>query len=366
MYDLECNINKKLPSLCTRRLNSFLVAPCRPNSPFLFMETALFLSKSEQTLTASINELDENSLPEGDVTVDILFSSLNYKDALAVTGKGAIIRGSYPFIPGIDLVGTVRSSDSSAYKPGDYVIGTGWGIGENHWGGYATCMRLQSKWLVPLPDGMSPRSAMALGTAGFTAMLSIMTLEEHGITPERGEIIVTGATGGVGSLSIALLNHKGYAVVASTGKADAVSYLEQLGASRIIDRNTLSTGPARPMDKGLWAGAVDNVGGKTLATLLSNMKRHGAIASCGLAGGSSLETTVFPFILRGVNLLGIDSNTCPVPRRTAAWNRLNEDLPESLLESISTTIPLSSVPETSETLLAGKIKGRTIVDVKNH
>ena len=327
------------------------------------MDKALFLSKNDKEIRSIIQELPPQDLPAGDVIVDIHYSSLNYKDALAVTGKGAIIRGHYPFVPGIDLSGTVRSSDSPAYKPGDHVIGTGWGIGENHWGGYATGMRLQSDWLVPVPKGMSLQSAMALGTAGFTAMLSVMALEEHGILPDSGELVVTGATGGVGSLSIALLKHKGYTVVASTGKADAASFLNELGAARVINRSELGEGPRKPLDRGLWAGAVDTVGGKTLAALLSQMKRHGAVAACGLAGGSSLHTTVFPFILRGVNLLGIDSNTCPVERRKAAWQRLQDDLPVPLLETISTIIPLGDVPATSETLLAGKIKGRIIVDV---
>ena len=330
------------------------------------MDKALFLSKSDETIHAAIQDLSPQALPPGDVLVDIHYSSLNYKDALAVTGKGAIIRGSYPFVPGIDLAGTVRHSDAPAYQPGDAVIATGWGIGENHWGGYATAMRLQSDWLVPLPDGMSPRSAMALGTAGFTAMLSVMALEEHGITPGSGEIVVTGATGGVGSLSIALLKNKGYEVVASTGKSDATDYLKDLGASRVIERKELGEGPQKPLDRGLWAGAVDSVGGKTLAALLSQMKRHGAVAACGLAGGASLHTTVFPFILRGVNLLGIDSNTCPPDRRVAAWKRLQADVPEAVLANISHVIPLTHVPAASETLLAGKVKGRTIVDVHTH
>jgi len=327
------------------------------------MPKALVLSRSDKTVTSSIRELSEDELPEGDVIVDVLYSSINYKDALAVTGKGRIIRGSYPFVPGIDLAGTVRSSSSPQFSPGDHVIGTGWGLGENHWGGYSTTMRLQSKWLVPMPDGMSAKTAMGLGTAGFTAMLSVLALEEHNIQPSSGEIVVTGATGGVGSLSIALLNKRGYTVVASTGKSEAAEFLKSLGADRIIDRQQLGQGPLKPLDTGYWAGAVDTVGGPTLSAVLSQTNRHGSVAACGLAGGAMLDTTVFPFILRGVNLLGIDSNTCPTDRRIQAWEQLNIDISESLMDGMSQVVLLSEVPEMCDTLMAGKIKGRIIVDV---
>ena len=327
------------------------------------MPKALILSKSEKTITPTLSEFPEDEFPEGDVIVDILYSSINYKDALAVTGKGRIIKGSYPFVPGIDLCGTVRTSDSPDFKSGDLVIGNGWGLGERYWGSYATSMRVQAKSLIPLPEGMSPKVAMGLGTAGFTAMLSVMALEEHGITPSSGDIAVTGATGGVGSLSIALLHQRGYSVVASTGKSDAADFLKQLGASRIIDRTVLGQGPQKPLDSGVWAGAIDSVGGTTLAALLSQMHRHGAVAACGLAGGTQLETTVFPFILRGVNLLGIDSNTCPTDRRMKAWKYLAAEISESMMDEISQVVSLAQIPEMCDTLMAGKIKGRIIVDV---
>ena len=326
------------------------------------MITALVLHKEGRSVSASVESLPVEQLPDEEVLVEVHYSSINYKDALAVTGKGAIIRGDYPFVPGIDLAGTVISSRSSSFKAGDQVIGTGWGIGENYWGGYASQMRLSADWLVPLPASMSPKTAMALGTAGFTAMQSILTLEHHNVTSDSGEIVVTGATGGVGSLSVALLHSLGYKVVASTGKADAHEYLKRLGATRIIERDQLGEGARRPLDKGFWAGAVDSVGGTTLAALISQTKRHGCIAACGLAGGAEFATTVFPFILRGVTLAGIDSNTCPHPVRKEIWRRL-EHLDTELLDSITHTIPLAQVPEWCNTLLAGRIKGRIVVDL---
>ena len=327
------------------------------------MAKALSLTQSDKKITAGIISTSEDELPEGDVLVDVLYSSINYKDALAVTGKGRIVKGSYPFVPGIDLVGTVRSSESPDFKPGDQVIGNGWGLGEKYWGGYATSIRVRTESLVALPAGMSPKVAMGLGTAGFTAMLSVMALEEHGVVPSAGEVVVTGATGGVGSLSISLLHKRGYTVVASTGKTDQVDFLTALGANRIIHRDVLGQGPAKPLDKGLWAGGVDSVGGSTLAALLSQTARHGSIAACGLAGGATLETTVFPFILRGVNLLGIDSSTCPLDRRIKAWALLQQDISEDLIGRLSQVISLAAVPDMCQTLLSGKIKGRLIVDV---
>lgn len=327
------------------------------------MPKALILSQADKKIHADLKEIPEADLPEEDVLVDILFSSINYKDALAVTGKGRIIKGSYPFVSGIDLVGTVRESTSQQFKPGDVVIGNGWGMGEKYWGGYATSMRVRSQSLIPMPQGMSPKVAMGLGTAGFTAMISVMALEEHGVLPSSGEVVVTGASGGVGSFSIALLSQLGYSVVASTGKTHEADFLTGLGASRLIDRHELGQGPQKPLDKGYWAGAVDSVGGQTLAALLSQTARHGAVAACGLAGGATLETTVFPFILRGVNLLGIDSTTCPTDRRLTAWSRLNEHITEAFIDSMAEVIPLSRVPELCKTLLASTIKGRLIVDV---
>lgn len=325
---------------------------------------ALLLYNENGTIQPRIETLPEDRLPEGDVLLEVHYSSLNYKDALAVTGKGKIIRGDYPFVPGIDLVGTVLESENPDIRPGQTVIVTGWGIGESHWGGYATRARVRSEWVVPLPRRLTPLEAMAIGTAGFTAMLSVMALEEHGLIPDQGEVVVTGASGGVGSLAVAILAHLGYDVVASTGKTSAHGLLQALGAARVIDRQELGQGPKRPLDSGLWAGAVDTVGGPTLAALLSQLKRHGSVAACGLAQSHEFTTTVFPFILRGVNLLGIDSNTCPQERRRRAWHRLTHDLPKDALHRVARVIPLSEVPQWSEAMLAGKTQGRLVVDVQ--
>jgi len=325
---------------------------------------ALVLYNENGTIQPRIETLPEDRLPEGDVLLEVHYSSLNYKDALAVTGKGKIIRGEYPFVPGIDLVGTVLESENPDVRPGQTVIVTGWGIGESHWGGYATRARVRSEWVVPLPRRLTPLEAMAIGTAGFTAMLSVMALEEHGLMPDQGEVVVTGASGGVGSLAVAILAHLGYDVVASTGKASAHGLLQALGAARVIDRQELGQGPKRPLDSGLWAGAIDTVGGPTLAALLSQLKRHGSVAACGLAQNHEFTTTVFPFILRGVNLLGIDSNTCPQERRRRAWHRLTHDLPIDALHRVTRVIPLSEVPQWSEAMLAGKTQGRLVVDVQ--
>jgi acrylyl-CoA reductase (NADPH) len=328
------------------------------------MFDALFLDRSDGTITAQVRSIDAEALPEGDVLVSVAYSSLNYKDALAVTGEGKIIRGDFPFIPGIDLVGTIAASSSPDFRVGDRVIQTGWGLGETHWGGFAQKARLRSKWLVPLPEGLTPEAAMTIGTAGFTAMLSVMALEAHGARPGAGEIAVTGASGGVGSMAVALLSHLGYRVVASTGKESAHAYLAQLGAARIVGREAFSEGAARPLDSAHWAGAVDSVGGDTLAALLSQMDRHASVAACGNAGGHALHTTVFPFILRGVNLLGIDSNTCPNDVRRTAWQRLAATLPEAALDRICAgVIPLREVAARSNDVLRGRVQGRLVVDV---
>ena len=327
------------------------------------MFKALVLDQQADKVSASVKTLASDQLPEGDVEVDVQYSSLNYKDGLAVTGSGKIVRGSYPFVPGIDLVGTVSASASPTFKAGDVVIGTGWGLGEQHWGGYAQRQRLQSDWLVPLPAGLTAHDAMAFGTAGLTAMLSLMALEAHNLQKDQGEVVVTGASGGVGSLAVALLARQGFSVVASTGSRAAHAYLETLGAARIIGREELGQGARRPLDSARWAGAIDTVGGKTLAALLSTLGRHGSIAACGLAGGAALETTVFPFILRGVNLLGIDSNTCPAPLRQAAWQRLATDFPKALIAEVTQTIPLDAVPKWSKAILRGEVQGRLVVDV---
>ncbi len=329
------------------------------------MSRVLLLNRRDGDVEASVCEMDESRLPEGDVLLDVRYSGLNYKDALAITGRGKIIRGAWPFVPGIDLAGKVRASDSEAYKPGDLVIGTGWGLGESHWGGYAEAQRVDAAKLLPLPEGMSLEKAMLAGTAGLTAMLAVMELEAHGVGARKGEVLVTGASGGVGSFTVGLLHEAGYRVAASTGSPDAQDWLERLGADRIVEREALATGAARPLDSAEWLGAVDVVGGKTLEALLSRLKRHGTAVACGLAGGHALHTTVFPFILRGVRLIGVDTNTCPVPVRRQAWARLarwmTDDLAERLLAD---TIGLDDLPSYSERLLSGAIRGRLLVDVR--
>ncbi len=327
------------------------------------MAQALILHQKEKEINVEFSDLDQSAFPAEDVLIEVSYSSLNYKDALAVTGKGKIVRGEFPFVPGIDLVGRVVSSKDPAFKEGDKVIGNGWGLGEAHWGGYAQMACVKSKSLIHLPDGMDEKHAMALGTAGFTAMLSVMMLEEHDVTPDKGEVVVTGATGGVGSIGIVLLSRLGYSVVASSGKTHAHDYLKELGSSRIIGRDVLGDGPRRALDKGLWAGAIDNVGGPALAALLSQMGRHGAVASCGLAHKAEFDTTVYPFILRGVALLGIDTSTCTHARRIAVWDRLTKDMPRDVLESLSTVIGLRDVLPTSNKMMDSNIQGRFIVDV---
>lgn len=328
------------------------------------MPRALVLDRMNDTVEASVREVSEDRLPAGDVLVDVLYSSLNYKDALAVTGKGKVVRGSYPFVPGIDLVGRVRASGSDGYRTGELVLGTGWGIGESRWGGYSSVQRVDASQLLPLPEEMRPDTAMTAGTAGLTAMLSVMRLESLGVSPGRGRVLVTGASGGVGSFAVAILSRAGYRVDASTGSSDAHAYLERLGADRIIVRNELSAGAVRPLDTATWTGAVDVVGGRTLEAVLSRLDRHGAVAACGLAGGAELNATVFPFILRGVSLLGIDSNTCPADVRRSAWRRIADHTTDELVGDIRTaTIGLDQIPAYSERLLSGKIRGRVVVDV---
>jgi len=303
--------------------------------------------------------LTTDDLPDGDVLVRVQYSSLNYKDGLAVTGAGKIAR-SFPMVAGIDFAGEVVESSSDEYAPGDAVVLTGWGAGEKHWGGYAEYARVPAGWLVPLPDGLSTKTAMALGTAGFTAALAVMGLEEHGLEPGDGEVIVTGASGGVGSVAVALLAALGHTVIASTGRDQLTDYLKGLGASDVIGR---FEAPARPMASARWAGAVDGVGGETLAALLAEMQDEASIAAYGLAGGHKLETTVFPFILRGVKLLGINSVTCPLPRRRTAWLRLAADLPASALETITSVKPFSEIETLAERIVAGDIRGRVVIDI---
>ncbi|MCB1772295.1 MAG: oxidoreductase [Gammaproteobacteria bacterium] len=321
---------------------------------------ALLLTQEDGKTTCNVTTLGNADLPDGDVLLAVDYSSLNYKDGLAITGKGKIVR-QWPMVPGIDLAGRVIESASSAYQPGDAVVLTGWSVGEKYWGGYSQRQRVQSKWLVPLPDGMTARQAMAIGTAGFTAMLCIMTLEEAGVTPESGTVVVTGASGGVGSIATSILAKLGYKVAAVSGKADAADYLRQLGASEIIDREEMNQ-PPRALEGQRWAGGIDTVGSTVLARVLAETSYNGCVAACGLAGGADLPTTVMPFILRNVSLRGVDSVMCPVPRRQQAWRRLVTDLPADALGEIGQVASLEQLPELAEEITYGRIKGRVIVD----
>ena len=322
---------------------------------------AIIVDKPGNQYQASVQLVEESQLPDGDVTVDVEWSTINYKDALAISGKAPVVR-SFPMVPGIDFVGKVRESHDSRYKAGDYVVLNGWGVGEGHWGGYAQVARVKGDWLIPLPDGISPRYAMAIGTAGYTAMLCVMALEKHGIQPDDGEILVTGATGGVGSVAIALLSKLGYSVTAVSGKSDAAEYLQQLGAKHILPRDEFSA-PGKPLAKERWAGVIDVAGGNTLANACAQTKYGGAVAACGLAESMQLPATVAPFILRGVHLIGVDSVMCPREKRLAAWQRLATDLDMQLLDKMLTEIPLDEVIPNANALLAGKLKGRVVVRV---
>ena len=324
---------------------------------------ALVLRQGENKKTlAAVEQLNLSDLPEGEVLVAVDYSTINYKDALAVTGKAKIVR-QWPMVPGIDLAGTVLESSVADYQPGDKVVLTGWGVGERYWGGYSQQQRVKAKWLVPLPNGLDTRAAMAIGTAGFTAMLCVMALEDAGIKPDAGTILVTGATGGVGSVAIALLNHLGYTVAALTGKPESHAYLRALGAAEIINSEGWDKPPS-PLETQRWAGAVDAVGSQVLARVLAETDYNGAVAACGLAGGFDLPTTVMPFILRGVKLLGVDSVMCPLARRSVAWQRLAQDLPAALLEQMSQqVVGLSEVADVCQQLLARKVQGRVLVDV---
>lgn len=333
------------------------------------MVDALVLDRQNGDLTVNVEALTKEDLPDAgpdEVLVDVLFSSLNYKDALAVTGTAQIIRGDYPIVPGIDLVGQVVESKSEEFASGDYVIGTGWQLGEVVWGGYTEQAKVDGKKLVRLPEALAPNQAMVAGTAGLTAMLSVMALEEHDVTPEDGEVVVTGASGGVGSIAVTLLSALDYDVVASTGSEEAHAYLRERGARRIVHRSAFENGPERPMETGKWAAAVDAVGGGTLATLLSQLQRHGSVASFGNAAGHELHTSVLPFILRGINLLGIDSNTCPNNRRQVAWRRLASILSDEDFEQMTArTIGLEEIPAASRALLNGTVQGRVVIDLQS-
>ncbi|MET3967675.1 MULTISPECIES: acrylyl-CoA reductase (NADPH) [Bradyrhizobium] len=322
---------------------------------------AIRIDKADKGTTAALTQFDDAELMDGDVTVGVEWSTLNYKDGLALTGKAPVVR-RFPMIAGIDFAGTVETSSHPQWKAGDKVVCTGWGVGETHLGAYAEKARVKGDWLVALPQGLSARDAMAIGTAGFTAMLSVLALEKHGLSPKSGPVVVTGAAGGVGSVATAVLSKLGYHVIASTGRASEADYLKEIGAAEIIDRNELSAA-AKPLAKERWAGGVDSVGSTTLANLLSMTKYGGAIAACGLAAGMDLPSSVAPFILRGVCLLGIDSVMCPIEPRKAAWQRLASDLDRTKLSEITHEIPIEEVSEWGAKILAGQVRGRIVVKI---
>lgn len=325
------------------------------------MFKGILIEKDEAGYRAAVKELDEAQLPEGDVTVRVSHSTLNYKDALAITGKGPVVR-KFPMVPGIDLAGTVEHSAHPDYKAGDAVVLNGWGVGENHWGGLAQKARLNGNWLVPLPSAFTPLQAMAIGTAGYTAMLCVLALERHGVKPSDGEILVTGAAGGVGSVAIAVLSKLGYTVVAVSGRPEETDYLKGLGAVEVLERAQFSA-PGKPLGRERWAGAVDVVGSHTLANVCATTKYRGVVTACGLAGGMDLPASVAPFILRGVTLAGIDSVMCPKADRLQAWQRLGSDLDMAKLGTISREISLAEAIPVATQLFNGQVKGRVVVDV---
>ncbi len=320
----------------------------------------LVLEEGPDGPVPSLRTLPPSDLPEGDVLVRVSHSGLNYKDGMILKGLGRLVR-QYPHVPGIDLAGTVVTSTDERYQPGDPVLLTGWRMGESHWGGYAQLARVRGDWLVPLPQGFTTRQAMAVGTAGFTAMLAVQALEDHGLTPGSGEVLVTGASGGVGSVAVALLARLGHTVTAVPGRPENTGYLQRLGASAIIKRASLAEAPAKPLLGERWAGCVDAVGGDMLAHVLAEMRYGSSVAACGLAGGPALQTTVLPFLLRGVNLLGIDSVMCPRETRIAAWDRLTGLLSPELLDSLTTEITLNELPRYADLILSGRVRGRAVV-----
>ena len=330
------------------------------------MFKAIVLEERDGKVEATLQELEAARLPafegEGGVTVAIEYTTLNYKDGMILNGIGRLVR-NYPHVPGIDFAGTVAASDHPDYRPGDQVILTGWRVGEATWGGHAEQARVKGDWLVPLPEGLTSKRAMALGTAGFTAMLAVMALEDHGVTPDSGEVLVTGAAGGVGSVTTTLLARLGYRVTASTGRAETHDYLTGLGAQTLIDRAELSEPSERPLESQRWAGCIDCVGGTTLARVLAQTRLHGSVAAVGNAGGIKLEATVLPFLLRGINLLGIDSGACPSPRRRQAWARLAEELPLDKLDAMTSEAVLGELPDLAKQILKGQVRGRLVVDV---
>lgn len=322
---------------------------------------AILIEKPEDAQSVSVTDVSEEQLPEADVLVDVAYSTLNYKDALAITGKAPVVR-RFPMVPGIDFTGTVAESSHPDFKPGDRVVLNGWGVGESHWGGLAARARVKGDWLVPLPEAIDLRQAAAIGTAGYTAMLCVLSLERQGVTPDKGEIVVSGAAGGVGSVATALLAAKGYDVAAVTGRASEAAYLRGLGAASVIDRAEL-TGKVRPLAKERWAGGVDVAGSTVLANMIAMTQYRGVVAACGLAAGMDLPTSVAPFILRGVTLAGIDSVMCPKPDRLEAWSRLASDLDLGKLEEMITTLPFSEVIDTAPKFLDGAVRGRIVVPV---
>lgn len=327
------------------------------------MFRAYLLEEHEGKVRGGVTELAESRLPEGEVTVEVAYSTLNYKDGMILNGLGRLVR-HYPHVPGVDYSGRVESSSDPRWRPGDAVVLTGWRVGEQHWGGYAEKARTQGEWLVPLPEGLTLKQAMAVGTAGFTAMLAVMALERQGAKPGEGEILVTGASGGVGSVAVALLAKAGFEVAAVTGRPEQADYLKRLGATTIVERGELAEAPSRPLDKERWAGCIDNVGGTMLARLLTQMRYRSAVASVGLAGGNQLETTVLPFLLRGVALLGIDSVMAPREERLAAWRRIAADLPKELLDGMTETAGLDDLDRLGKAILKGQVRGRTVIDLQ--
>lgn len=325
---------------------------------------ALVVEKDDTGIThAAVQTLADDRLPAGDVTVAVEYSTVNYKDGLCLGAGGGLVR-TYPHVPGIDFAGTVLGSDDARYSAGDKVVLTGWRVGEAHWGGYAEKARVKADWLVPLPKGLSTQQAMAVGTAGFTAMLAVMALEDHGLTPEKGEVLVTGAAGGVGSVATAILANLGYTVAAVTGRAEQADYLHGLGAARIVARSDLAETVKRPLEAETWAGCVDAVGGAMLARVLGQMSYGGSVAAVGLAGGAGLPATVIPFLLRGVNLLGIDSVMQPYEKRVRAWERIARDLPMDKLAAMITPAGLADLPKLGADILAGQVRGRVVVDTR--
>ncbi len=329
------------------------------------MFNALVMEKDEESglASASIKELSIDDLPNGDVTIAVEYSTVNYKDGLCLSSKGGGLVRSYPHIPGIDYAGTVETSSDSRYNPGDKVVLTGWRVGEAHWGGFSQKANALADWLVPLPDGLDARQAMAVGTAGFTAMLAVMALEDHGLQPGQGPVLVTGAAGGVGSVATAILANLGYEVAAVTGRAEAADYLKSLGATTIVPREDLNETTKRPLESETWAGCIDAVGGAMLARVLGQMKYGASVAAVGLAGGAALPATVIPFLLRGVNLLGIDSVMQPYDNRVRAWKRIATDLPMEKLNAMVQPASLSDLPKLGADILQGQVQGRVVVDV---